>query len=168
MDDIHVNISDGGSEGEDTEMEMEEEEEEPELDLEPEQQEVLQKKIKTEHKKQRSTSAAKPPQPSFVHGQISNRETHPTQIQTLIHKQSKIEGETSQLIEEEAEDTGMTATSVESATAAVREEKKKPNDATSSRSRRNPETPMVFSDARRIWIMQGEEEEISHVRDTRS
>ncbi|KAJ8451659.1 hypothetical protein Cgig2_018293 [Carnegiea gigantea] len=64
MDDIHVNISDGGSEGEDTEMEMEEEEEEPELDPEPEEQEVLRKKIKTEHKKQRSTSAAKPPQPS--------------------------------------------------------------------------------------------------------
>ncbi|KAJ8443400.1 hypothetical protein Cgig2_018833 [Carnegiea gigantea] len=64
IDDIHVNISDGGSEGEDTEMEMEEEEEELELDPEPEEQEVLRKKIKTEHKKQRSTSAAKPPQPS--------------------------------------------------------------------------------------------------------
>jgi len=62
MDDIHVNISDGGSESEDTKMEIEEEE--PELDPEPEQQEVLRKKIKTEHKKQRSTSVAKSPQPS--------------------------------------------------------------------------------------------------------
>ncbi|KAJ8423950.1 hypothetical protein Cgig2_008818 [Carnegiea gigantea] len=47
MDDIHVNISDGGSEGEDTEMEMEEEEEEPELDPEPEQQETLEKDVDT-------------------------------------------------------------------------------------------------------------------------
>ena len=64
MGDIHVNISDGGSESEDTEMEMEEEEEEPEPDPEPEQQEVLRKKIKTEHTKLRSTKTIRPPQPS--------------------------------------------------------------------------------------------------------
>ena len=59
MYDIHVNISDSGSESEYTEME-EIEEEEPELDPEPKQQEVLRKKIK----KQRTTSAAKSPQSS--------------------------------------------------------------------------------------------------------
>ena len=60
MDDIHVNISDGGSESEDTEMEEIEEEEEPKLDPEPEQQEVVRKKIK----KQGTVRAAEPPQPS--------------------------------------------------------------------------------------------------------
>ena len=58
MDNIHVNISDGESESEEIDIEIEEE---PEPEPEPEQQEVLQKKIKKEHRKQGTTTAGKPP-----------------------------------------------------------------------------------------------------------
>ena len=65
MDNIHVNISDGVSESEETDIEIEEEPEpEPEPEPESEQQEVLQKKIKKEHRKQGTTSACKPHRPS--------------------------------------------------------------------------------------------------------
>ena len=50
MDNIHVSISDGQSESEETGREIEEE-----LEPESEQQEVLRKKIKKEHRKQVTT-----------------------------------------------------------------------------------------------------------------
>lgn len=59
--DIHVDIIDDDTGSEDIEMETQgtEQEEEPELELE----EVLQKKIKKEPKRQGSTSACEAPQP---------------------------------------------------------------------------------------------------------
>ena len=57
MDNIHVSISDGQSESEETDREIEE------LKPESEQQEVLRKKIKKEHRKQRTTTSCKPPRP---------------------------------------------------------------------------------------------------------